>query len=184
MLFPKLVNAQQEFFGDTNGMTLSGSTNFDGLYGGGIDFYFKHNVIISGLIADYNGYNMLGAGVNFLITGNDYNNPTKGIFGFSYTVVPDKGSLFGLNAGLVQVLNQKSNYPFSLSAIANVTLAYGVKVVPSISYTQAFFSNKQIYPVFGLSYEIPLDRSYYSDNVSALMVHIGLNIKLDKDTKK
>lgn len=140
ILYCKKVNAQQEFFGNTSGLTVSGSTNLDGLYSGGIDVYLKHNVIVSGMIADYRGYDLLGASINFLISGKDYDNPTKGIFGISYATLPyNRDVVIAINAGIVQVICQNSNFPFSLSAIANMNI-YNLKVIPIISYTQTFFA--------------------------------------------
>ena len=140
--------------------------------------------MISGSIVDYNGYNMLGAGINFFVTGSNYDNPTKGIFGFSLSVIPDNLNIFGINAGLLQVLFQDTNFPLSLSAVANFSVMGSIVISPTIGYTQSFFAKKQVYPVVGISYQIPLDQGYYSNNTSTLFVHVGLNIKLDKTTNK
>lgn len=186
----KQVNAQQEFFGNTNGLTLSGTTNFNSLYGAGIDFYLKNNVVISGAIADNDGYNMYGGGIEFLITGKDYDNPTKGIFGLSFSTVPDRLTVIGLNAGMVHVFLKDSNFPLSISAVANLSseIKYSkvgsLHVTPIIGYTQSFFAHMPVYPVIGVSYQVSLIRSYYSDSESALLVHAGLNIKLEKTNKK
>jgi len=182
----KQVNAQQEFFGNNNGLTLSGTTNFYSLYGGGVDLYLKNDIILSGGVANNEDYYMYQGGIHFLITGNKHDNPSKGIFGFSYTTVPEKLTTIGINAGIIQVLLKDSNFPLSLSAIANLSTRLrfskigSFQVTPIIGYTQSFFAHNQVYPVIGVTYQVSLDRSNYSDNESALFVHAGLNIKLEK----
>ncbi|MEI8086288.1 MAG: hypothetical protein WCG93_08750 [Paludibacter sp.] len=186
----KQVNAQQEFFVNTNGLTFSGSTNFISLYGGGVDLYLKNNVIISGAIADIDGYSMYGGGIEMLITGKNYDNPSKGILGISYTKIPGVLTNVGINAGVLQVFLKDTNFPLSLSAVANLSsdVKYStvgsMLVTPIIGYTQSFFAHNQVYPVIGVSYQLLLDKSYYSHNQSAFLVHAGLNIKLEKSNYK
>ena len=190
------VKAQQEFFGKTNGLTLSGGTGFNNKNLAGVDLYLKDNLILSGSLANYMGVTLWGAGVNFLVTGANEDSSTKGIVGLSYTSAPNLITIYGVNAGILQMVCKESNFPLSLSAIANISLS-GLKAVspytdnsqritinPIISYTQAFFAHEQVYPVLGVSYQMILDPDNNPDNENPLFVFVGLNIKLEKTKNK
>jgi hypothetical protein len=184
------VKAQQEFFGKTNGLTLSGSSNFN--YGiiPSVDFYFKDNLIISGSLANYMGVTLWGAGVNFLVNGGYEDSSTKGVVGLSYVSASNLINLIGMNLGIVQLIFKESNFPLSLSAIANFSLnntilstpsldnRQSINFTPAFGYTQAFFAHNPVYPVLGVSYHVILDSSNYPNSEGPLFVHIGVNIKL------
>lgn len=179
----KPISAQQEFFREKNGLTLSGSSNFISFYGGDVGFLFNKNIILSGSYTNSNTNfldGMYGLSLNYFITDNKIYSPTKGIIGLSlngsfYNLFDD--NILSANFGLLQVFLHKSNFPFSLALLTNFSFHDGLRFQPAIGYSQAFVSNRKVYPVVSVTYLFPKS-DYYNQIEYSLFFNLGMNIRL------
>lgn len=179
----KQISAQQEFFREKNGLTLSGSSNFISFYGGDVDYLFNKNIILSGSYSNSNTNfldGMYGLSLNYFITDHTIDSPTKGIVGLSLNGPfddPFDDSILSANFGLLHVFLHKTYFPFSLALLTNFSFHDGLRFQPAIGYSQAFVSNKKVYPVVSVTYVIPKSDSYNQIEYS-LFFNVGINIRL------
>lgn len=176
------IYSQEEFFKNNKGLTVSGSTDFSYLNGGGLSLHLKNGVIFSGLHSESHDESVTSVGIGYIARNRDNVNGIEGILNLSCGLMSGGYKLAAVNMGLYQMFFSKTNSPFSLGAsVSFSTSTYyrnqGLSILPTIGYTQAFFANKSIYPVIGVTYSLPLNHEY--DN-NFLLFHAGLNIKLSK----
>lgn len=174
------LRAQEEFFKNTYGITLGGTTNFESVGGAGLSLYFKDNFFLSGTIAGNSSAVLSGFGLGMFFTGSNPENTTKGVFSLSLINQPYSKNIIDINVGLLQIFLKESKFPFSLSLIFNQSLIGSGELIPVLGYTQTLFSHWQIYPVIGMSYYVPFNEINNLEDDGYLFFNVGLNIKLNK----
>jgi hypothetical protein len=184
------VYSQEEFFKNNTGLSVSGSTDFSYVYGGGLSLHLKNGVIFSGSHDESHDESLTSIGIGYIARNKNNINGIEGIIDLSYGFMSDGYKMAGVNMGLNQMFFSKSNSPFSIRAsVSFLTSTYynklGLTIVPTIGYTQSFFVNNPIYPVIGITYSLPMNHSYDSNEMGFFLFHVGLNIKLSNaDTKR
>ncbi len=150
--------SQEQFFGNQNGFSFSGLRAFSehtpGIWGGGIDLYFKKGFSFSaGFQKIKNAYPFLGL-TYFIKTEIDHGYPMAAV-GFSTSSLNDQ-ILIGFNAGYILMLLTHTSFPLSLTGIVSIQddISGGTfrpSGIFSIGYTQSFFVDSRIFPVLGFA---------------------------------
>jgi hypothetical protein len=175
--------SQEEFFNDKTGLTVSGSTDFSTVSGGGLSLHLKNGLIFHGSHDESHYVSLTSLGIGFIARNKNNTNGIEGIVDFSYGFMSNDYSIAGVNMGLIQRFFPRSNNPFSLSAIVGFSTSnyynnQGLNIVPTFAYTQTFFANSAIYPVIGISYSFPINSSNDSNESGFIDFHAGFNIRL------
>ena len=181
--------AQEEFFGNKNGLTLSGSFNLDNsvqteIKTGGLSLYLKNGIIFSGSYSKMYNTVYSQVSLNYLFNNSKHTEGMKSILGLSFGSIYDryninKNNFVGVNMGLIKVFFYKSNFPFSIGGSASfASYLYNMHYKSSnlgltIGYTQSFFAKGWVYPVLGVSKSFIIGQ-----DSSDWFVHAGLNIRL------
>ncbi len=175
--------SQEEFFGNINGLTLSGSLNFNNSIQtetktGGLSLYLKNGLIFSGSYSKIDNNEFVQANFGYLFNNSKNDNGLKGLIGISIGNLFNNYKILGLNMGTTQVFYRKSNFPFSLAGVATLAIGFEEDLLRpyaglSLGYTQSFFANGSVYPVIGISKSFIIGQ-----NSSDWFLHAGLNIKL------
>lgn len=185
--------AQEEFFGEKTGLSVSGTTDFTGIFGGGMSLHLKN-----GLIFSYSSINasryipiMVTAGYLFDLNKKSEKDKLNAFISLSdVTTLSDLFKQIGYvspSFGIMYTSFYNFNYPTSLGISASAyfdsynyasTDAYFL----NFYFAQAFFAKKTVYPIVGLTYSLPIKQSYYgfSQGEGSLEFHVGLNIRLSK----
>jgi len=175
--------AQEEFFGNRNGLSLSYSTGIkQDEKSVGASLYIKNKMLIG--INTVTVYNRTYPFFSVLACPHwgDNLNRLKFGYGITYGYV-EENHIIGLNLLFSQPFMAESNFPLSIQgsiAVSTVLNKYDnsqFDLYPAvgIGYTQAFFAGNQVYPLIGLSYSYDLN-----GNADQFSAHLGINIKLGK----
>jgi len=176
--------SQEEFFGNNTGLSVSGTTDFSNIYGGGLSLYLKNGLFFSGSSANVYNINLKSLGIGYIISNRNNENGTNGIFGLSYGFMPNGYKITSVNMGLCQILFPRSNFSSSLGASASISNIFGeyhhegFNLGVIFGYSQSFFNNNPIYPVMGITYELPINQT--NSSKGSFLFHLGINIKLGK----
>jgi hypothetical protein len=176
-------NAQEEFYGNNQGVSLYGGTCINDYFTGGLSIYFNSGIILSESYQEISGHPYRGLGISYLFNNNNNNNSNlKGLIGISYSAferISNEEGLMSLNAGLYNLLFKESNFPSSVGANFIIALENESFRIDQMhlgivfSYKQSFFVNNRVYPIIGISYSLPIKYIYNN-----LFFNVGLNIKL------
>lgn len=181
------ITAQEEFFRNNNGLSISYSKNFtkninSSIHTKGISYYNKGGLILSGNFASSTYGNSVEGSLGYLFNGSTSDNKIKTLFALSYGNVYDYYKYAGPTMGLIKVFFPASNFPFSIGASSSMLMYFGKNISQdfnlgaSIAYSQAFFSKSPIYPVIGITKTFIITNNGGSD----WFYHLGLSIKLGK----
>jgi len=184
--------SQDEFFGNSNGLFLAGSTDFANANGGTLGIHLKSGVSLSGTLAK--SYDLILKGVNlgYIISNTNSIEGTKGLVGISYATIERDYQFASFSAGLNRVFLSDTQCPFSLGSVLSISSIFGglssaLNLDLVTGYTQSFFAKSPVYPVLGVTYTLPLNKTYYESRDGSFLFHIGLNIRLspiDNNEKK
>lgn len=182
--------AQEEFFGNRNGLSLSYSNGIkQDEKSVGASLYIKNKMLIG--INTVTVYNRTYPFFSVLACPHWAENTGIPKFGYGLTYgYVEENHIIGLNLILTQPLLTESKFPLSIqgsiivSAVLNNFNNRQFDLYPAVGlgYTQAFFAGNQVYPLIGLSYSYDLNGK--ADQFSA---HLGINVKIgkvDSDKKK
>jgi len=178
--------SQEEFFGNNAGLSVSGTTDFSNIYGGGLSIYLKNGIIFTGSSANIYNINLKSLGIGYIISNKNNENGTNGLIDFSYGFMPNGYKITSVNMGLYQIVFPKSNFSSSIGASASISSIFGeyhhegFNLGFIFGYSQSFFNNNPIYPVMGITYELPINQTDNANSEGSFLFHLGLNIKLGK----
>jgi hypothetical protein len=189
--------AQEEFFGNNTGLSVSGTTDFSHIYGGGLSLHLKKGLIFSYSSVNGSGYIPTIVTIGYLFDLNKKSEKDKLNAFVSLSDVTTLSGLFQYIGyvspaiGIMYTSYNKINYPTSLgiSATAYFYKVYFNRIEESFLnfyFAQAFFATNTVYPVVGLTCSLPIYQPYgaYTFWEGSLEFHVGLNIKLSKPEKK
>lgn len=177
------VSAQEEFFGNRDGFSLSYSSRLkqdENSFGASL--YLKNKVIVGlNMVSAYNRTYPFFSLLACPHWGDNLRQLKLG-YGITYGYV-EENHIIGLNLLFIQPFLAGSKFPLSIQGSVAVSTALNkydnsqFNLYPAIGlgYTQAFFAGGQVYPLIGLSYAHDLNAG--TDQV---MAHAGINIKLGK----
>lgn len=183
--------AQEEFFINNTGLSVSGSSDFSALSSGGLSLHLKNGLIFSGsILLPIEGSNIPAiTTIGYLLDLNKKSEKNKlnaiiSLSNISYNL----GSVGYISPtlGILYTSFQNDNCPttFGLSTSAyfyKFNFDYIEQSNLTFYFAQAFFAQKRVYPVVGLTYSIPLKQTFgYGSGDGSFLFHVGLNIRLSK----
>jgi hypothetical protein len=178
------LKAQEEFFGNQNGLSVSGLNGFESKTRGlGMSFYFKNGVFLGVAQSgnkDLDIY-MTSLTLGYLADLGANDKSLKAGAGLSLGFLRSY-KLVSLDFALIKCFFGESNFPLSLSPSFSIEKAFSLHqentgvmtTVLGISYTQAFFAKNKFYPFLGFSKMFGIGEVETQD----FFVNIGLSIKL------
>ncbi len=182
-IFATCVYSQEEFFGNKNGLTISGTAGVNQNIEvenktAGLSLYLKKGLIISGSYSKISNTDFVQANIGYLFNNSKNDNGLKGLIGISFGNLFNNYKILGFNMGTTRVFFRKSSFPFSLGGVATVALGFQDDLLSpnaglSIGYIQSFFAKGWVYPVIGVSKSFIIGQ-----DSSDWFFHAGLNIRL------
>ena len=186
--------AQEEFFKNNTGLSVSGSSNFSTSNEGSLSLHLKNGLIFSGSIILPNEgiYNPTITTIGYLFDLNKKSEKDKLNIIISLSDLSIQSDLFrsiSPTLGIMYTSFNNEDYPTSLglSTSAYIEDYYPIKIAASdlsFYFAQAFFASKTVYPLVGLTYSIPLTHEWYTQSGGSFLFHVGLNIRLSKPDAK
>jgi hypothetical protein len=187
-------HAQEEFFGHNTGLSLSGSSDFSAYSSGGLSLHLKNGLIFSGsFVIPEEGINIPTiATIGYLFDLNKKSERDKfhAIISLSdISFIPDffqQVNSISPTLGFMYTSFHDVNFPTSLGISASayfneLNFNYIAQSSLTFYFAQAFYAQKTVYPVIGVTYSLPLSNVYGNDQgVGSLLFHVGLNIRLSK----
>jgi len=186
--------AQEEFFGNKTGLSLSGSSDFLVNSSGGLSLHLKNGFIFSGtFLFSYEGSQiptLATIGYFFDLNKKSEKDKLNAIISLSdLSFLPDffqQVRSVSPTLGIMYTSFHNVNYPTSLGISASAyfnefDFNYIVQSSLTFYFAQAFYAQKTVYPVIGLTYSVPLSNAYgYAQGESSFLFHVGLNVRLFK----
>jgi hypothetical protein len=183
LIFPS-VYAQEEFFGNNNGLSLSYLQGFiedvDHISGITLNAYFKKGIAAGFGVQHIDNYTYPMAAVAYYIIPKSGLNYPMGSIGLSYANI-ESTNIVGVNFGLMKCFFPDSHFPFAMNGSFSLQTeigdedltGYTLDQVIGIGYVQAFFANKRLYPFVGISYAF---EPYTKINLFTAI--LGINLKI------
>jgi hypothetical protein len=189
--------AQEEFFGNNSGLSISGATSdFSKIYGGGLSLHLKNGLVFSYSSVFSLDYIPTIVSVGYLIDLNKHSTESKLNAFISLSDITTLSYLFqdvgyiSPAIGIIYTSFNKINYPTSLGISASLYFyRYNFDQIDqsyfNLYFAQAFFARSTVYPVIGMAYSLPLKQpNGYTQGEGSFEFHAGLNIRLSKPERK